>query len=241
LPNTDVEEFLKSKGMPEEGQVKIHRNKKNTNCDILEINNETAKAIIANLHEKIFFNKKVYCRGLLKIDTPEKIPVQEISKATEDKSASNKSGSSPTLRTPGTDVPGLPEKDKLQALKKQKRSERKKKNDAAKIDKAIVKGVENSDSIHDQFQFRLVEDTESESDSGESVGLGWRKSPLDSANESSDDKVKNLLEKHNFSSRSAKKIQKEHQWMMTTQAFKRVMTSPNEGPDRRLRARSICN
>ena len=223
--------------MPEEGQVKIHRNKKNTNCDILEINNETAKAIIANLHEKIFFNKKVYCRGLLKIDTPEKIPVQEVSKATEDKSAGNKSGSSPSLRAPGPDVPGLPEKDKLKALRKQKRSERKKKNDEAKIEKALV----NSDSILDQFQFSLVEDTESESDAGEFDGLGWTKSPLDSANESSDDKVKNLLEKHNFTSRSAKKIQKEHQWMMTTQAYKRVMTSPNEGPDRRLRARSICN
>ena len=72
IPKEEVEEFLKTKGLTEEGKVKVIHNKKNTKVDIEELKNETAKLLIKNLHEQIFFNRKIYCRGLLNVETPAK-------------------------------------------------------------------------------------------------------------------------------------------------------------------------
>ena len=65
MSDKDIEAFLVSKGMPASNQVfKISTSKKNKNVDIEDLNTELCVSLIENIHEQVFFNRKIYCRGL---------------------------------------------------------------------------------------------------------------------------------------------------------------------------------
>ena len=73
ISEEDIKSFLISKGLPSgHNDMKISRSKKNKNVDIENISPKTCVALIENIHEKVFFNMKIYCRGLKNLVTPAK-------------------------------------------------------------------------------------------------------------------------------------------------------------------------
>ena len=235
LPETDIKEFLKSKGLDDEASaaLKIYHNKKNTNIDIENITNSVAQILITNLNEKVFFNKKVYCRALLAVNSPE-------NRANDTKSSDKNDGdASPSLKP---SIPGLT------IIQEHKSAERKKKKEAKKIasQKKKEETDKNSTSIMDFSRSDVLKEkvlpkfeyTDSSEDEDTTTGFNWRKSPLDALD------PKSLLDKYTFTSVSAKKIQKEQIWRQQANStqnntFKRPLTSPTEAPSR-SRARSVC-
>ena len=171
----------------------------------------------------------------MKVETPEKVEQSHADAViNESKETKVASSGSPPLRPPG-----LPIKDHMKAQNKQKKKEKKKAaTNNGDNEKHEFKKTDPKGNL-DDFVFDNNDEEVSDTESVKTVGLGWSRSPLQS--DALEDKVKYLLGKHNFSSLSAKKIQKEHNWLsLTTQAYKRLNTSPDGGPDRRIRSRSIC-
>ena len=239
LPEKDIIQFLKSKGLENKGQLKIHHNKKNTNVDIEDIGDVTANTLIKNIHEKVFFNKKVYCRAFLHVHTPTKPPAtQEKDSLNKNDQVSENTGS-PLLKP--NIPPGLPEEEVKKAARKAAREKRKKdkmlKKESAKENQMeetedLVKEDFLKDPSHAEFEFGDIDDDSSSDE--ETAGFAWSKSPLESEDP---EKVK-LLNKLSFSSLSAKQIQKEHFWLSA--ANKRALTSPTWPSGRRMRSRSAC-
>ena len=75
IPDREITLFLESKGLPigHKGMC-IGRNIRNTNVDISNLPATVCNTLIGNIHENVFFNNKIYCRGISDIMTPEKVP-----------------------------------------------------------------------------------------------------------------------------------------------------------------------
>ena len=117
ITEEDIMSFLVSKGLPEEHlDFKISTSNKNKNVDIENINNEICATLISKIHEQIYFNMKIYCRGLQNLVTPKKKenlsnkPVEvrddEIKLATPDSKTEDKEPLTADLTTPPA-IPGL--------------------------------------------------------------------------------------------------------------------------------------
>ena len=76
LPEEEVMKFLKENGLPDEtasDSIQIIESQKNKNVDVEGLNEDVCKRMIENINEKVFFNQKVYCRGLTNLNnTPKK-------------------------------------------------------------------------------------------------------------------------------------------------------------------------
>ena len=168
IPDEEIEAFLHSKGLkPSEGKITIKRNKNNTAADVEDINNETSKELIENLHEKIFFNKKVYCRGLLTLETPPKEKTQPEAKET---------------KTPEKSLPKIPGLAKEEIKKAEKKSKEKKKK-TEKKNKVEMKTVEKNKPEyfpkHNLNEFVFEESiSESENETPTTNGSFFTKSPF---------------------------------------------------------------
>ena len=247
IPEEDIIKFLSTKGLDQkDAEIKIHHNKKNTNVDIEGISNETIAILIKNLHENIFFNKKVYCRGLQAVHTPKTKKPSDITSAAVETNQGNQN-TSPLLKQ----IPGLPiaeqkkaEKKKQQETSKnEKKTIGKKKKGENKTGSSVATYISKEDPKLKDFLFKDDEDnseSRSEDDSKKSPGFPWRRSPLYSET----DREKNLnkfLSIPSFSSVSAKKIQKEQTWLQqsTSGPLKRPLASPTDENLRRLRSKSI--
>ena len=67
----DIRGVLESVGLPENHLwLKIHQNARNTNVDIDKLMSDECHEIIDNLNEKICFEKKIYCKGMVYIASP---------------------------------------------------------------------------------------------------------------------------------------------------------------------------
>ena len=51
---------------------KVTASKKNKNVDIEDIDLKFSDSVIESIHENVFFNRKIYCRGLKNLSTPQK-------------------------------------------------------------------------------------------------------------------------------------------------------------------------
>ena len=65
MPESDIESFLVSKGMPNHHPAfKVTAGRKNKNVEIEDLDMKICETLIENIYEKIFFNKTIYCRWL---------------------------------------------------------------------------------------------------------------------------------------------------------------------------------
>ena len=71
ISEKDLIGALESVGLPENHTgVKIHQTLRNTNVDIENLMSHECYELIDNLNEKIFFKKKIYCKGMIYITSP---------------------------------------------------------------------------------------------------------------------------------------------------------------------------
>ena len=221
--------------------MKVHYNKKNTNIDIEDISDEIANLLIKNIHEQIFFNKKVYCRAFLPVHTPPKAsakPTQDIldNKINTDQ-GNNTNNGSPVLKP---NIPGLSKEDIKRAEKKKLKEDKKNKKMQKEEEKKKSTEKNGSKSAEDfmkdptfkDFEFDDAANDVGSADEGDDdqIGFPWSKSPLECED------PEKLLSEYSFASLSAKQIQKEQLWL--TAANKRALTSPTEASERRLRSKS---
>ena len=234
FPKSDAMQFLASYGLEKgKGKLKIHRNKKNTNIDVEDIDDAIANLLIKNIHEKIFFNKKVYCRALVHVHTPSKDAPLVDDKASD-------VNASPLLKPI---IPGLSQEDikkadrKIAKEAKKKDKLMKKSNDDHSED---GKGKKREDFLKNPSLagFRFDGESEDSSSDEEAPGLQWSKSPLESA----DPDIVNLplLNKETISNLKApfdKQNQKD-QLLMSVASKRALSTSPSELEGRRNRSKS---
>ena len=136
ITEEDIMSFLVSKGLPEEHlDFKISTSNKNKNVDIENISNEICATLISKIHEQIYFNMKIYCRGLQNLVTPKKkenlsnklvenveeksveVTDDEIKLATPDSKPEDKEPLTPDL-TPPPAIPGLAKESAAKAANK---------------------------------------------------------------------------------------------------------------------------
>ena len=136
---TDIQAFLVSKGLPaDHNSFKVNTSARNKNVVIEEIDSEACSKLISSIHEQIFFNKKIYCRGIRNLETPVKSANNEASEAhsakpgvTPDAASSNAEQSvkpkpgNPTLSYSPIIVPGLSKADASKAAKKARQFQKK--------------------------------------------------------------------------------------------------------------------
>ena len=78
-PEQAIIAFLETQGLPIGlKNVKFHKNKKNINIDVENIEPSLCHTLIRNLHDKVAFDAKIYCRGLSYVITPPK-PAEKVS------------------------------------------------------------------------------------------------------------------------------------------------------------------
>ena len=75
IPESEIREYLFQQGLQlTEGILKISYNdKKNTQVDVENLEAKTCRLLVQNIHEKMFNDRKVYCRAVLEIETPKKV------------------------------------------------------------------------------------------------------------------------------------------------------------------------
>ena len=182
IPEIDAVKFLKSQGLENKGELKIHHNKKNTNIDVEDIGDVTAKLLIKNIHEQTFFSRKVYCRALLNVHTP---PRTQASIGREREVEENPPNSGSPLLNPNI-PPGLSQEDAKKAERKQIKENKKKQKllkdaeskNERKSEKLEDLGKEDflKDPTFADFTFDAADDISSDEESG----FPWSKSPLES-------------------------------------------------------------
>ena len=73
ISETDLHAFLVSMGLPKDySQLKLKRSERNTAVDINDLENVTCLKLIKCLHEKNFFNRTIFCRGVCNLFSPSK-------------------------------------------------------------------------------------------------------------------------------------------------------------------------
>ena len=128
--------------------MKINKSQKNTNVDIEDIDAKTAEALISNIHEKLFFNMKVYCRGLKNLVTPTKSnpvvePAEEVNITPTKDDTANETVKANTTPMP----PGLSKEEFARAAKKARQL----KNKQDKLTKTKKTKDPNISSSSDDF------------------------------------------------------------------------------------------
>ena len=219
IPDEEITAFLNTKGLkPSEGKLAIKRNKKNTAVDVNDIDDGTAKEIIKNIHEKVFFNKTVYCRGIISLDTPEKeAPTKPSTEVVETRNT----------------IPGLANEE----VKKAEKNKKKKVN-KNKIEKNVDQ-MNKSDFLSEPMMENYVfEDDPKDSDEEETDNVSTANKPGFFTKSPSEVDPSSFLTPSSFQSRSAKLIQKEETWK--SRISKRLL-SPTETDDRRMRSKSFCS
>ena len=220
--------------------MEILEGHKNKNVDIEGLSEEQCETLINNINNKVFFNQKVYCRGLSNLNTPKQKPPQLI--ATE-------------IVEPKEDVATKPETkdaapDKLNASSSKPTKEDNKTATALKStpkvspsksgDQSHIPGLSKEDI--DKAAKRLPGRQEKKRKLDDSVNDDdgdWNWTPKD--NISGTMTPKQLLAKLTFKSATAKKVAKEEIWKLAVEAQtdskKRSASSP-PGGNSRSRAKS---
>ena len=255
ITENDIKSFLVSKGLPvDHDAYKINTATKNKNVDIEDIDANTCKTLISNIHEQIFFNRKIYCRGLKNLETPVKnvvaVESEDISSdkpdngsAEEEISVKPKPGNPSLLNKPDPSVPGLSKADSAKAAKKVRQLKNKlDKQKGIKSNEKKNRDLNKSDFLNDSTS--LIE--HEEDISNQFIFDPSIQSPLLSASKffhqspvSPDPNLNKFLTPQNFSSLTARKIQKEEHWLakVSPNPAKRP-SSPEDDPGRRIRSRS---
>ena len=189
--------------------------------DVNDIDDGTAKEIIKNIHEKVFFNKTVYCRGIIPLDTPEKeAPTKPSTEVVETRNT----------------IPGLANEEVKKAEKKEKN--KKKKVNKNKIEKKVDQ-MNKSDFLSEPMMENYVfEDDPKDSDEEETDNESTGNKPGFFTKSPSEVDPSSFLTPSSFQSRSAKLIQKEETWK--SRISKRLL-SPTDTNDRRMRSKSFCS
>ena len=74
MPDEEVRRFLESKGVPPgHPETTITRTAKSTNVSLEMLDSKLCQEMIKNLNDTVHFNRKVYCRGVRDLNTPEKV------------------------------------------------------------------------------------------------------------------------------------------------------------------------
>ena len=204
--------------------------------------------MIENLHEKIFFGKKVYCRGFLPIHTPKKQNNENVDTYIEPKTTESNNTNTTGSPSPKSKIPGLPnaeikkaerKKGKDDKKKEKKQREEKRKENEKLAEKKVDGATRNKSTAHfmkdpvqKDFTFTDSDNGDSSSDE-EPKGIPWTRSPLESEDP---DQIRNIMNLYSFKSLSATEIQKEELGLKP--AFKRSLSSPTDGDSRRIRSRS---
>ena len=244
IPDDEIEAFLRSKGLESDSaSVVVKRNKKNTAVDVEKIEPEESKLLIENLHEKVFFNQKIYCRGIRNLESPIK-DSQAVNDSSE-KSVPQIDDKEPdSSRT----IPGLPEEEikkaQNKAEKKRKEKEKKELNEmkGVKINK-LKRGDFLKESVK-EFAFENAEEEGTGSGSDNESSDGYETPTNDGfftfSPVKADENVNPLLSPSSYRSRAAKQIRKDELWKsIVTPAGMKRGPSPTNSTDRRIRAKSI--
>ena len=73
ISETDLHAFLVTMGLPLEcTSFNLKRSDRSTAVDTDGLNNDTCLVLIRGIHEKTFFNRTIYCRGVCNLFTPPK-------------------------------------------------------------------------------------------------------------------------------------------------------------------------
>ena len=120
LTDEEVVQFLVTEGIPTGHKaVKIQRNKRNISVDVENLISDECDEIIKNMNEVKFGDKKVYCNGIVYLQTPAKeteISKEETGKHENVNSAENSQPEKSPEKTPL--IPGLLPKEIKKAKKK---------------------------------------------------------------------------------------------------------------------------
>ena len=148
MSDKDIESFIHSKGVPKGHKaIKISVGRKNKNVDIDDLDVKICETLITDLHEKIFFNRKIYCRGLSNIITPEKGP-QVDNRGMRELPSNTSAGQSEFQVIPEKtplSIPGLPKIDSSRAAKKERQRQNKLRKQKSLNDVGPTKSIETSD------------------------------------------------------------------------------------------------
>ena len=249
MTENDLKKFLVSKGLPEEAsKMKIGKTERSTRVDIEDINGETCLNLIKNIHEKKFFDRVIYCRGLRDLITPVKTNTTEDNAAADNKStelkASTQTGaiqrntSSPTK---ASIIPGLSKDELAKAAKKarQKLKKNEKSMKSSKPENSIRETFLKTPVSPDPTTNYEFSDTEGSPSPSATSSKFFHHSPM--LDHEKPNPMTALLSPGRFNSLSAKQIQKEELWrkQITPQPpMKRPSSSPAEDSERKTRSRS---
>ena len=270
LPDEQIKKFLHEHGLPEctdEYYFQIFESHKNKNVDVEGLNEDLCKRMIESLNEKVFFDQKVYCRGLTNLNnTPTKCDLVseelentpnkskdngsvdekiDTSMSSEKKQDQHKSPKTPTKQSGPSHIPGLSQEDISKAAKKAAKKERRKEAEKqAKKDneKGKVKLVEKTQNTTPKdVSSNLFEILANEIVSGNEAenSENWTWEREDPATKPGDVISPNqLIKTPALRSLWAKKVEKEEMWKQALEmSGKRPATSPPE-IDPKSRARS---
>ena len=246
----EVTAYLRTKGLPSSVEtVKIDNNKKNTAAKVDALENKVCIELIKNIHEQIYNENKVYCRGMVEItvtnhvtaSTPEKTVNinKQVTTSSQEKAELKGTNSHellpPTINNPkpskipasrGSNtagakpkIPGLPESE-VKKLKKQKQKTPK------KTSKNPASDVIHTTEIDDESGSVSDADT---TQTPKSKSKFFTRSPNDDFD----------MGNQKFKSVGAKQIQKEELWKknisnQSSPALKSVKRPPSS-PDAELR------
>ena len=209
VPEKAILAFLENKGLPKGCTNLKFQNKKNSiNIDIEGIESAVCHTLIENIHEKVNFGVKIYCRGLSNIVTPPKL--------TED-SSSQKELPQSSISTEKS-IPGLPFEDFVKA--KKKKGKGKKKVHILDERTPFIK-IGNEKCRSEDFIFSDKDYDSDESDESPKRGF-FRKSPIDCDNSA-------LSVKSKVAKLNSKQVKDSDS---VTPAIKRPGTSPDFQPAR---------
>ena len=233
ITETDLLAFLISKGLPETvANPKVKRSDRNTNVDIEGIENEVCEKLIENIHERNFFNRTVYCRGLKDLISP----IKDISKFDENKvEKSVPEASSPSMIKADKSASVSPQLSKEQAKAAKKARQLQNKMEKLKP----LKSHEKKDNLREDFLKNVTDDSMSEFVFNDSDS-----SPSPKSTSSKFFTHSPVLEStKSFPTLSSKQIQKEELWksqISTKSGTKRSSCSPAEDIGRKTRTKSEC-
>ena len=100
IPENEILKLLEEHGLPSKHEhFNITRNKKTTKVDIASLPSRFCNLIIGNIHEKEFFNQKLYCRAVLDLSQKDE-PKQAIPGLPAEALAKNKKKGRTKTSTP---------------------------------------------------------------------------------------------------------------------------------------------
>ena len=266
IPENDIKHFLEASGLPMGcNTFTIMRTSKNTNVDVEDLSNSACSSLIKNIHGKVFFNLKIYCRGMSNVMTPKKktdienesesgdadkvnnggagqedLIVSDLDKAADTATDTATTAATESAKTKGNVKKGKKSDEKtkphIPGLPVEKVNKQNKKKNKNKLGLSSHKNLNKND-------FLIAEPSKVDdyifSDSQE-----------DSENDDNSSKffersplesISEHLTPRNFSSRTSKAIEKEELWHLTVKQTqkareKRPLNSPeSEQPKTRLK------